>query len=57
MRIGDRLSHDTKKMLREKVKPKPKDKGYPKNQKDWLDLMGAYRDTYKRGPGGAVRRK
>lgn len=27
------------------------------NQRDWEEIMGINRDTYRRGPGGAIRRR
>ncbi|PIC87967.1 hypothetical protein CSV72_02125 [Sporosarcina sp. P20a] len=27
------------------------------NQGDWEEIMGINRDTYRRGPGGAIRRR
>ncbi|QXE02759.1 hypothetical protein [Terribacillus sp. DMT04] len=27
----------------------------PMTRKDWMELMGTNRDTYKRGKGGAIR--
>ena len=27
------------------------------DQRDWEELMGTNRDTYRRGPGGAIRRR
>ncbi|PID03617.1 hypothetical protein CSV67_02960 [Sporosarcina sp. P2] len=27
------------------------------NRRDWEEMMGTNRDTYRRGPGGAIRRR
>lgn len=39
-----------------KEKSKPKKQQEKLNQRDWEDIMGTRRDTYKR-VGGAIRRK
>lgn len=36
---------------------KPKKKPEKLTEKDWAELMNVNRDTYKRGKGGAIRRK
>lgn len=40
----------------QKEKPKPKKQQENLNQRDWEDIMGTRRDTYKRVKG-AVRRR
>ncbi len=43
-----------------KDKPKPEKKQGAAQElslKEWREIMGTNRDTYKRGPGGALRNK
>lgn len=64
MKLADQLNHEQR-MLLEKMgkrkKPpskKKKRKGKPKEEKvNWKEIVGMNRDTYKRGKGGAIRRK
>lgn len=51
MRIRDHLSEQQKKQLNQKKKKENL------SDKDLKELMGINRDTYKRGKGGAIRRK
>ncbi|WP_156914238.1 hypothetical protein [Paucisalibacillus globulus] len=58
MKLADHLrkeQHD--KLKKMKYKNKPKHKKRKPEHIDWHDLMGMNRDTYKRGRGGAIRRK
>lgn len=41
-------------MKNKKAAPTVK-KDKPMTEKDWLELMGTNRDTYKRSKGGAIR--
>lgn len=64
MKLSDHLSEQQRKQLN-KIKlrlPNHNTKTSNKKKenlsyKDFENLMGAYRDTYKRGKGGAIRRK
>lgn len=64
MKLSDHLSKTTRKQL-ENIKvslPKKqikKSKPNPKKEEkvDWVEIMGMNRDTYRRGKGGAIRRK
>jgi len=71
MRLEDHLNDKQKKQLN-KIRvslPKPKNKKKNKDNNksstakkkeekvDWVDIMGMNRDTYRRGKGGAMRRK
>ncbi|MEC0282419.1 hypothetical protein [Terribacillus saccharophilus] len=43
-----------------KDKPKPEKKRESARElssREWREIMGTNRDTYKRGPGGALRNK
>lgn len=42
-----------------KATPKQKQPKKPKKEEkvNWFEIMGMNRDTYKRGPGGAIRKK
>ncbi|SET85533.1 hypothetical protein SAMN05216389_1423 [Oceanobacillus limi] len=51
MKVKDHLS----KQQHEKMKSKYKN--HKPERIDWHDLMGMNRDTYKRGRGGAIRRR
>jgi RNA polymerase-interacting CarD/CdnL/TRCF family regulator len=51
MKFVDYLSEEHRKKL-EKMRKKKKDK---LSKKDILELMGVYRDTYRRKKGGALR--
>jgi hypothetical protein len=51
-RISDHLSKRQKKVI-DTIRKKNKEL----SQQDWLEIMGTKRDTYKRGKGGAIRRK
>ncbi|MFP7171942.1 hypothetical protein [Terribacillus halophilus] len=44
-------------MNKKKVVSSSKKVDKPMTEKDWLELMGANRDTYKRGKGGAIRKR
>lgn len=44
-------------MKNKKSAPAVKKVDKPMTEKDWLELMGANRDTYKRVKGGAIRRR
>ncbi|MEH7503761.1 hypothetical protein V7152_17390 [Neobacillus drentensis] len=69
MRLVDHLSEQQKKQINQMKKPKitlpkgNKNKKQPQQKKEILseydikELMGMSRDTYKRGRGGAMRRK
>ncbi|NYV66167.1 hypothetical protein HYI36_12915 [Bacillus sp. Gen3] len=63
MKLIDHLKHEQRKQLekmgkRNKPPSKKKRKGKVKEEKvNWHDIMGMKRDTYKRGKGGAIRRK
>lgn len=48
MRIADHLNKEQKKKL---------DKLKKEEKIDWKEIMGMNRDTYKRGKGGAMRRR
>ncbi|RCW70627.1 hypothetical protein [Saliterribacillus persicus] len=48
MKIADRLDKDQKNKLNS-IRDKPMIK------KDWLELMGVHRDTYKRSKGGVFK--
>jgi hypothetical protein len=54
MKLADHLSREQQEKL--KRMKKRKNKSRPERI-DWHDLMGMNRDTYKRGRGGAIRRK
>ncbi|KYD02651.1 hypothetical protein B4102_0245 [Heyndrickxia sporothermodurans] len=59
MRLKDHLNHEQRKQL-EKLMPRKKPpsikRDKPMSRKDWENLMGMNRDTYKR-VRGAIRRK
>jgi hypothetical protein len=67
MKLMDHLSDDNKKKLNEigkkKRRRKRKNKNNPLTQierlteRDYRELMGEFKDTYKRGRTGAIRRK
>lgn len=51
MKIRDHLNEQQRKKQEQK-------KGKKKDEKiDWDEMMGIHRDIYKRGRGGAIRRK
>lgn len=52
MKLADHLSREQHKKL-----IKHRHKKQRKERIDWHDLMGVNRDIYKRGKGGAIRRK
>jgi hypothetical protein len=66
MKLMDHLSDDNKKKLNEISKKKRRRKRKGKNnplrqterltERDYKELMGQYKETYKRGKGGAMRR-
>jgi len=54
MKLSDRLNSNTRSKLKNlSSKPKPE----ILTEKDLSELMGQNRQTYKRGKGGAVKRK
>jgi len=54
MKLSDRLNSNTRTKLKNLSKhPKPE----ILTDKDLLELMGVNRQTYKRGKGGAVKKK
>jgi hypothetical protein len=64
MKLSDHLSDKQKRELRQINLPKgkkpkqPKKKPKKKEEKvNWHEMMGINRDTFKRGKGGAIRRK
>ena len=54
MKLSDRLNNNTRTELK-KLSSKPKPEKL--TDKDLVELMGQNRQTYKRGKGGAVKRK
>jgi hypothetical protein len=63
MKIIDHLDEETKKKLNKRRRRKRKKKANADplkeklTKKDIVELMGMNRDRYKRGKGGAIRRK
>ncbi len=55
MRLVDMVSKEQKENLQKLRHPKKKKEKF--SDYDLRDLMGVNRDTYKRGKGGAIRRK
>lgn len=55
MKLSDHLTKEQQRKLNQKIKPQRKRKR--KENIDWKDIMGMNRDTFKRGKGGAIRRK
>ncbi|MDV2683814.1 hypothetical protein RYX56_05760 [Alkalihalophilus lindianensis] len=41
----------------ELAKKKRRRRKKKKQEPNYKELMGVYRDTYKRGPGGAIKRR
>lgn len=57
MRLSDHLNEKQRKHL-DKFKQQPNKKKKKKPEKiDWNELMGTNRDIFRRGKGGAIRRK
>gem|GEM_PF-6427135 len=56
MKLEDRLGKDTIEKLN-KIRKKKRRKKEKLTERDYRELMGEFRDTYKRGPTGAIRRK
>jgi hypothetical protein len=67
MKLADHLSEENRKKMNEISKKKRRRKRKNKNnplrqterltEKDYRELMGQYKETYKRGKGGAIRRR
>lgn len=60
MKLQNHLSKEQQeklKKLKYNNKPKHKRKKKKPERIDWHDIMGVNRDTYKRGKGGAIRKK
>jgi hypothetical protein len=63
VKLEDRLTPQRKEVLknirkRKRRKNKPKSKPTENlTEKDFRELMGMNRDTYKRGPGGSIRKR
>jgi hypothetical protein len=61
MKLRDHLDKQQLDKLNQLKKPnKPKQKPKKRKKKEninWKHIMGMDRDTYKRGKGGAIRRK
>lgn len=58
MRVIDLVSKEQKKQLQEMSHRKKRPSKKKKEEKvNWQEIMGMNRDTYKRGKGGAIRRK
>jgi len=58
MKLSDRLDKNTRSKLKNlSGKSKPIKKPEILTDKDLLELMGQNMQTYKRGKGGAIRRK
>jgi hypothetical protein len=55
MKLSDHLDKETKSKLNKAAKHKKTKK--KKQEPNYKELMGQYRDTYKRGRGGAIRSK
>jgi hypothetical protein len=56
MQLHERLNEQTKQKLNE-LKKQNKHKTEQYSKREILELMGVNRPTYKRGKGGAIRRK
>lgn len=54
MKEGGEVKNEDR-LDKEKLRRRNKNRDMPMNNKDWLELMGVNRDTYKRSKGGAIK--
>ncbi len=58
MKLADHLNANQKEQLNKiKAKKRKRTKKKKPEKVDWAEIMGTNRDTYRRGKGGAIRRK